>query len=380
LIENGLHLELGAYKHCVFLDWRDLREDTAHPWAELCGMLGGHGVASLDDALRDLRLKPVHDALRALLTPAAAERLAAIAARTSGGHGAKVATPAQRQHLQALLEHVQGLLAVEEYAKLRRVPLPDWRQHLDSVLESFERELEAAIHIPELERQFAAGWPVAAKEVLPTLGTPIKKASAIWGTVLAWCVMHAIGGFLRPADPNRGAAKAFEALRLREPMAEAFRELGWHEEKRWQAAARLRASFAHAYADDGPRSTPTRANTARAGDPGRPAVASAGAVPAARKPTLPATGGPISWLHDPDVAWLIGVHRYQDAQYFVKEPFERFLWWMTLPALVRIAEDSTTAKPAVNLLERQLERFLWAAEEAGYRVEALLAMPGGNER
>ena len=88
----------------------------------------------------------------------------------------------------------------------------------------------------------------------------------------------------------------------------------------------MRASFAHAYADDG----------------ARPAVLSAEArARRQKKPTLPAAGGPFSWLHDPDVAWLIGVHRYQDAQYFVKEPFERFLWWMTLPALLRMAEDST---------------------------------------
>ncbi len=401
MVENGLRLELGAYKHHVFLDWRDLREDAAHPWAELCEMLGGRGVASLDDALRDLRLKPAHDALRALLTPEAAEHLASMAARSAGRHGAKPTSPARAavagigaEHLRALLEHVQALLAVEEYADLRREPLPDWRQQLDSVLESFEQEMEAAVRIPEVERQFTAGWPAAAREVLPTLETPEEEAVAIWGTVLAWCVMHAIGAFLRPADPNRGAAKAFEALRLREPMAEAFHELGWHDEKRWQAAARVRASFAHAYADDGARSTPALANTARAGDGGSiptgvnaalagvPAVASAEAPPAARKTTLPVTGGPISWLHDPDVAWLIGVHRYQDEQYFVKEPFERFLWWMTLPALVRMAgePDSKISGEAVNSLERQLERFLQAAAEAGYRVEALLAMPGGGEK
>ncbi|MGA2960274.1 MAG: alpha-amylase family glycosyl hydrolase [Candidatus Korobacteraceae bacterium] len=394
MCEKGLRIELGAYQHHVFLDWRDLREDATHPWAELCEMLGGRGVASLDDALRDLRLKPVHDALRALLTPEAAEHLAAVAAGTSRNRDAKLVTPAQRlgtparavvarveaEHLRALLEHVQALLGAEEYAHLRRVPVPDWRQHLDSVLESFERQLGAAVRIPELERQFTVSWPAAAKAVLPTRETPSETAIAIWGTVLAWSVMHAIGTFLRPADPNRGAARAFEALRLREPMAEAFRELGWHDEKRWQAAARVRASFAHAYADDGARSTPARANTARAGDPGVPAVSASEAVPATRKPTVPAAGGPISWLHDPDVAWLIGVHRYQDEQYFVKEPFERFLWWMTLPALLRMAEDSSTAKEAVGLLERQLERSLWAASEAGYRVEALLAMPGGSDK
>ena len=104
------------------------------------------------------------------------------------------------------------------------------------------------------------------------------------------------------------------------------------------------------------------------------------AVSTEKKSTPPAAGGPISWLHDPDVAWLIGVHRYQDEQYFDKEQFERFLWWMTLPALLRMAQNSTDAKQAVSALERRLERSLLAAAEAGYRVEALLAMPGSAEK
>ena len=267
MVENGLRLELGAYKHSVLLDWRDLREDAAHPWGQLCEMLGGRGAASLDDALRDLRLKPAHDALRALLAPEFAERLAAAAEAHSGKRPARLGTPAERQqtpattdgapveseHLRTLLEQVQALLAVEEYAGLRRVPVPDWREHLERVLNSFEQQLEAAVRIPGLERQFAHGWPAAAREVLPALETPAEKAVAAWGTVLAWSVMYAVGSFLRPNDPNRGAARAFEALRLREPMAEAFQELGLLDEARWQAAARVRASFAHAYADDGVR-------------------------------------------------------------------------------------------------------------------------------
>ena len=263
MVENGLHLELGAYKHSVLLDWRDLREDAAHPWGQLCEMLGGRGAASLDDALRDLRLKPAHDALRCAACPGI--RRAPRSRRQSPFRQTPVrlGIPAERQqtpattdvarleseHLRNLLEQVQALLAVEEYAGLRRVPVPDWREHLERVLNSFEQQLEAAVRIPGLERQFAHGWPAAAREVLPALETPAEKAVAAWGTVLAWSVMHAVGAFLRPNDPNRGAARAFEALRLREPMAEAFQELGLLDEARWQAAARVRASFAHAFAD-----------------------------------------------------------------------------------------------------------------------------------
>jgi len=374
IADDGLRLELGAYKHSVLLDWRDLREDAAHPWGQLCEMLGGRGVASLDDALRDLRLKPAHDELRALLAPEFAGSLAAVAEATFGGHSPlttqreqfqplPAVVQAEVEHLRTLLERVQALLAVEEYASLRRAPVPDWRAQLNSLLDSFERELEAVIRIPVLESHFAGGWPAAAKEVLPALETPPEEGLATWGTVIAWAVMHAIGGFLRPADPNRGAAKAFEALRLREPMAEAFQQLGLQGETRWQAAARVRATFAHAYADDGRRP---------------PAIAAA-AVSREKKEVPPPAGGPISWLHDPDVAWLIGVHRYQDEQYFIKEQFESFLWWMSLPALLRMTEDSIDVKQAVSSLERRLARSLLAAAEAGYRVEALLAMPGGEK-
>jgi len=65
LAQRGLQLELGAYQTYVFLDWRDLYEDATHPWGELCNTLAGHGVASLDDALISLKLKPLHNAAAA---------------------------------------------------------------------------------------------------------------------------------------------------------------------------------------------------------------------------------------------------------------------------------------------------------------------------
>ena len=44
LAEQGIRVELGAYKCHVFLDWRELRDDGVQPWGILCDMLGGRGV------------------------------------------------------------------------------------------------------------------------------------------------------------------------------------------------------------------------------------------------------------------------------------------------------------------------------------------------
>src|SRR4029077_648737 len=69
LREKGMRFDLGGYQCHVFLDWKHLRDDVNHPWRELYENLRGKGVASLADAMRDMQLKPVHDALHAVLDP-----------------------------------------------------------------------------------------------------------------------------------------------------------------------------------------------------------------------------------------------------------------------------------------------------------------------
>jgi hypothetical protein len=68
LSERGLLVELDAYRAFVFGSFRELRVTADARWSELAGELGGRGVSSLDDALADLRLRPVHDRVRAAVT------------------------------------------------------------------------------------------------------------------------------------------------------------------------------------------------------------------------------------------------------------------------------------------------------------------------
>ena len=67
LRERGLFVELDAYRTLVFGGFREVRDAAEAPWSKLAEELGGRGVGSLDDALADLRLRPVHEALADLL-------------------------------------------------------------------------------------------------------------------------------------------------------------------------------------------------------------------------------------------------------------------------------------------------------------------------
>jgi hypothetical protein len=125
-------------------------------------------------------------------------------------------------------------------------------------------------------------------------------------------------------------------------MAESFAAAGAAGDDRWRAAARIRASFAHA--------------------PWAPSVSES----RSRSTAV------FSWLHDPDVAWLIGVHEYQGERYFNKEQFEQFLWWMSLRALLQAASATADEKAKIAVLEKEIQSRLKAAADASYRVEALL--------
>ena len=331
LAERGMKVELHAYQTHVFLDWRDLRADATHPWGELCDALAGRGVSSLDDALRDLQLRPVHQALRAIVDPATAEALASCSASKEGTGRARIAT------ILDTLRHRTGVLlgAVEHYLACRPGEAPTTQPHPMKVgpaqaQAGVVERLQSALRFEALCREENLEWPTEAHRVLPLPETPKAERIAIWGTLLAWCAVEAIGRLYDARDP-RVAAACFDVLRLRGPLADAFAVLGIEGEERWRAAARVRASFEHA----------------------------------AHK------SAPYTWIHDPDAAWVIGVHQYEGISYLAAEQFERMLWWMALRDFFDLSSESEPELARFTAIADEIKTILSVVEREGYRAEAL---------
>lgn len=212
----------------------------------------------------------------------------------------------------------------------------EWGGSFEQARKAFTKRLTAAARVPQLESEFAIPWTPSACEVLPSRFG--KHGSAQWATIVAWAAVESLGELLNPTDSGKAATRLLDALKLRQPMAEAFSQFGLQGEDRWRAAARVRVLLAN-----------------EAWLPG--------AERSARSP--------YSWLHDPDVAWLINVHEHEGVRYFNKENYECLLWWMALPALVRIAESGAIDSKAVVELEAQLSSRMKAAEAAAYQVMSL---------
>jgi hypothetical protein len=337
--QKGLHIQLGAYKCVVYLDWRDLRDDGVRPWSDLCDMLAGRGVSSLDDAMRDLELKPVHQALRDLLDPeivnayAFGDRGAKMRKKTTGTiddvvDRARVLLDSACHYCESPAAEVAG------FGRSRR-----WTGDRDKALQHFRQRLQSAKSLDAVVKQLPAAYTTEIKSVLPV--EAVEEISApLWASLIAWATTEALGAYCDANTAHQAAAQVFDALRLREVMAQSLEKLGMHGEERWRTIARLHATFAHA--------------------------AWAPAAQASSHRSTPV----FSWLHDPEVAWLIGVHEWEGVRYFNKEAYERFLWWMALRSLLGLAEKPDAK--AVAALENEIELRLKAAEEAQYRTEVLL--------
>jgi hypothetical protein len=354
LAERGLTLDLHAYQCHVFLDWRELYSTAEQPWDRLSDQLSGRGVANLEDALVNLELQPVQDALRAQLEPGLvrlfadlAEHPRALAAGTDPEIEAK-----RTEFFEAAWARCESFLRLGQRAYVARGgnEASGTKPANPALLRAaFREQMRTAMRIPAVESLFPAPWTVAARRMLPS-PSPQLTATAMWGPVLGWRVLALLAESIDATNPARVALDLFDRLRLREPFAQAFAALGFEGEEAWRVAARVKVGLLTGAGVGKPHEEPTEAATVSDG----------------RVALLPAL-----WL-DPDVRWLTGVHEAEGHTYLVRELYEELLWWLIMPSLLRLAGESAPGRAAVETMSRTIEDALATAESAGYRVDLLL--------
>ncbi len=247
LLDHGLSLELHAYQCHVFLDWRELRSTAQHPWDRLCDYLKGSGVPNLDDALVNMELRPVHDALRRLLDPPMV-RLFADRAEHPRAWIAGVSKVIERERVEFFEQswaRCEAFLRAAQTAYIARLPeqerpgVDDMPTDPGLLAPAFRERLRAAMRMPALEALFPAPWTAAARRMLPS-PSPQLTATAMWGPILAWCALELLAESINIDKPEHVALDLFDRLRLREPFAQAFNALGFEGEEGWRVAARIK--------------------------------------------------------------------------------------------------------------------------------------------
>jgi hypothetical protein len=364
--------------------------------------LNGTGVPNLDDALVNLELRPVHDALRMQLDAGLVRLFADLAEhpRTLATGKDKKVEHERSEFFELAWSRCEAFLRIAQAAYISRSGgraettgsiLPTSPSLLGPV---FRERLRAAMRIPAVEALFPTPWPPAARRVLPS-PSPQFTATAIWGPVLAWCVLELLAESIDAGTPARVALDLFDRLRLREPFAKAFVALGFEADEGWRVAARIKVVLLTG-AGVGKGAEPRGVASEDGWEPSPPVEDAVGDVyestaaeaelaisaseqllaedperaepPEAEDEKM--TLAPALWL-DPDVRWLTGVHESQGCAYLVREPYEELLWWLSMPELLRVAGETVFDRKAVLEISEKIDEALATAENAGYRVDRL---------
>ncbi|HET7027868.1 MAG TPA: hypothetical protein VFI28_09270, partial [Candidatus Limnocylindrales bacterium] len=313
---RGLRIELGAYERRVLLDVRDVRDGSARLWSRLWERLGSRGVPSLDDALRELALEPIHGPLRAAVGDVLGGLIRDGAAPDIGS---------VRDALRSMVD------AVAEATSVRG----DRDQVTRLVSEALATIADRATETPRTRGKTPGHAPVAAA---------FHDASHR-AVLVSWSVLSPLGR-LAPGDPVATSRAWFDELRFEEPLAVGLRSAGLDEGAAWSAASTVRLLL------DLPRPSTVGGRT-------RPEVAQ----------RLVA-----AWFDRPDVRSALGVNRWEDVDWFSRERWRELLdWALLLDLLVVPAPDAARSRDVVLAL-------VAAGERSGYRVDRLreLTLPAGR--
>jgi len=335
LHERGLYVELGAYKHQVFLDFRQVRDTEWHQYSQLASYLDGRGVPSIDEALKEVLLQPVHRPFRELVNADLFRRLTEAREQEAGREEERVElADTVEQRMLRLLQEIRSRA--------------DGGEEAETVVRQIRRELEVVLALPRIESHLplpdtAADYLRQGPPQVPNAG--LDGNVETWSTLFGWLFTHALGKVADASAFAQVSRSWQDEWLLGKITASALQDLGLDEGSAWWATSTIKILTAHQRWFEIDGSDGSRAyQVLRA------------------------------WLEDDQIQRYLRVNRYQDVLWFNAEAFEQLLWWMTLVATLAISAEAPAGEAAERIaacheVVKDLQR---AEEESEYRVESLL--------
>jgi hypothetical protein len=332
LCERGLYVELDAYKCHVFLDFREVLDNDWHQYAQLSAYLNGRGVPSIEEALREVFLQPIHHPFRELVNAVSFRRLSE----------ARVSEPGELLDEELLLDVEDKTVRL-----LREIKAFSGGEGDEvAIARALRHELEALLQLPVLSSRFPPSsggeYPSAAHR----LESQLDGGRDVWATLLGWHFTHALGRVMSESDYQEHSRSWLDEWLLGKLLAAAYQDMGMDYDSAWRAVGVIKILIDHErWCDLEP-------------------------VDVSGYHVL------VSWLKDRQVQQFLQVNRYRGVLWFNHELFGELLAWMLAPAEIgasagvgldpeRVVRELETCREAISNLER-------AEAASGYQVVKLM--------
>jgi glycosidase len=337
LWDQGLYVELAAYKYQVFLDFRQVQGDE---YARLAARLNGRGVPSIDETMIEIALEPVLVPFRELVNAEVFRRLAEASEQVSRSASLQVSAQAMEEIERKVTRLLQAVV------EIARPPTSNLQSPISPLAQEIRRKLEALLRLPTLRERFPLPRSRKYKWASDYLNAGLDDPAAR-PMLMGWLFTHLLGKVVDQAEFAQISRAWIDEWLLGKVVARTLRDLGLDEGAARYAVEAIKPLIGHQRWFEMKTSKTKRVSE----------ILSA-------------------WLSDDDVRRFLQVNRHEGVLWFNKEAFDRLLWSMLVIAAITISADPN--RPADEIAQeivacydvvRALQR---AEEESGYRVEKLL--------
>jgi glycosidase len=341
LAEKGLYIKLGPYEYHVFLDMAGIEDNVWSHYAHLNAYLNGLGVPSIEEAMREIFLQPVHhnftELVNAHMLKGILDTRIAIALGQVGDISAEFLEEIRRKTTSFALE-------VRQYG--------NGTANVEPVVDSIIASLRVAIH---------------GQELLDRLAHPDKEEDRFIGFLRTnffsidhhalcqfnWVFVHAIGRIIDgKSDSDEQGRSCIDEWLLGRIMSDTLRELGLNSDDAQSGVVAIKIFTGHQHWFSGTQ--PLSAHNVLKG-----------------------------FLNDGEVRKFLQINRHMDILWFSKDAFELLLAWMAFTATVNIlGEDTKTGDEhyaALAACFSILSGLYEASERSGYQVEKLMETVRQND-
>jgi len=333
LFDRGLLVELGAFKYHVFLNFREVQDNVWHHYAQLNVYLDGRGVPSIEDALKEIFLRPIHQSFAAVMNAGLLRRL--LSSRVT------IEQPTLDTALLSEInqKYLYFLREVKHFASAAGEE--------NKIAAKVHDKLMAALQLDDRLQLLAKTGVRGCKSAVSFVQTNLVYDSYTWGVLSGWIFIHCLGGLVTTEDCAAQSRSWIDEWLLSKIILPVFTDFGQDEAKSWQGMLLIKILVTHQH-------------------------------------WFNENGSPKRWayrilkqlLEDQEVQQFLQVNRYQDVLWFNQEAFTALNQWLMMLAALdcMVAPALTDAERATTLANRYRIFRTWqkAEKESGYRVEKLL--------
>jgi hypothetical protein len=306
-----------------------------HQYSHLTEYLDGRGVPNIDEALKEIFLRPVHYPFKELVSAELFKRLM----------DSRLVRPEKQLDKTMIDETEEKLLSFLTQVKQFSNSDGDEKALTKEII----RKLTLVLRLGVIDDLFPQASTGEQKDVLDYIKTKLSDDHYTWGSLFGWLFVHATGKIATLTDYEEQSRTWIDEWLLGRIISGSLRDFGLDDASLSKAITTIK-------------------------------------LLTSRQHWFQVEIEPEKWIYqvvnsllkDSEARQFLSVNRHQDILWFNKEAFEELLWWMVVLAVINTFSTPQPEKPdRANKIVHYYHAVMQiqkAGEASKYQVEKLIEL------